>query len=270
MDIKYVLKNNQVLRTLIRPVMNHRRKIELQEYARSGDSKRIRELKGIHEGKRCFIIGNGPSLKSSDLDAIKDEITFGMNRVYDIFNDTSWRPTYYLAVDNDFLLNEKKRLSSIGADKEFLAFDMGIPMDDIGADAIRIFEYTDFKTNKWNDRTAHISEDVSKYFSVGYTVTFTAIQLAIYMGIREIYLLGVDFNYSVVRDEKGKVHEDKSVKDYFSGKKFASTVLNYNSVLYAYQVAREYADKHNIKIYNATRGGKLEVFERIDLDDVIG
>ena len=38
--------------------------------------------------------------------------------------------------------------------------------------------------------------------------------------------------------------------------------------LLAYQAAREYADRHGIKIYNATRGGKLEVFERVDFDSL--
>lgn len=33
-----------------------------------------------------------------------------------------------------------------------------------------------------------------------------------------------------------------------------------------FEKAREYADGHGIKIYNATRGGKLEVFERVNFD----
>jgi hypothetical protein len=37
----------------------------------------------------------------------------------------------------------------------------------------------------------------------------------------------------------------------------------------AYREAKKYADLHNIKIYNATRGGMLEVFERVDLDKVL-
>lgn len=44
-----------------------------------------------------------------------------------------------------------------------------------------------FIINRYNDRTSHISENISDHFSCGYTVTFSAIQLAIYMGIREIY-----------------------------------------------------------------------------------
>ncbi len=268
MDIKYLLKNNQLFRGIIKPYMDLKRKTELKKYANSQDAKKLKYLKDRHQGERCFIIGNGPSLKQEDLDLLQTEITFGMNRIYEIYPQTQWRPTYYMAVDNDFLLGNKKELNNIGAQIEFLAIDINVPIDDISANVIRILEHTDFKLNKWNDRSSHISEDVSQYFSVGYTVTFTAIQLAIYMGIKEIYLLGVDFNYSVVRDEKGKVHKDTTVKDYFSGQKYASTVLNYNSVLYAYQKAKEYADTHNIKIYNATRGGKLEVFERKSIDSV--
>ena len=37
----------------------------------------------------------------------------------------------------------------------------------------------------------------------------------------------------------------------------------------AYMAAHQYADSHGIKIYNATRGGELEVFERVELDGML-
>ncbi len=39
-------------------------------------------MHNIHHGQRCFIIGNGPSLQRTDLTKLKDEFTFGMNRIY--------------------------------------------------------------------------------------------------------------------------------------------------------------------------------------------
>ena len=39
---------------------------------------------------------------------------------------------------------------------------------------------------------------------MGYTVTFTALQLAFYMGFKEIVLLGIDFTYPVARNGAGK------------------------------------------------------------------
>ncbi len=50
--------------------------------------RQLAALKDIHRGERCFIIGNGPSLKQTDLSRLKDEFTFGMNRFYLMF--PSW------------------------------------------------------------------------------------------------------------------------------------------------------------------------------------
>lgn len=269
MDIKYALKNNFILRAAIKPYIDYFRTKELKRYSHSTDSAYIHTLKDKYLGKRCFIVGNGPSLNTADLELISSEYSFGTNRIYKIFGETEWRPDFYFAVDNSFIESSWRELLSLNIGHMFLATDANFDFSVFGDKATRIFEYTKFKVNMWNDMTAHISTDVSKYFSVGYTVTFTAIQMAMYMGFRDIYLIGVDFDYSVTRDKKGRIKKNDSVKDYFFGEKYKSTVLNYNSALNAYEVARKYADSHNIKIYNATRGGKLEVFERADLNKVI-
>lgn len=266
--IKYRLKNNFAIRTVISPYMNYKREKELKRYEKSEDSHLITSMKDKHKGDRCFIIGNGPSLRVDDLERLRGEYTFGANRIYEIFDQTKWRPTYYFAVDNSFIEAEIDRLNAFELNKLFLAADESLDLSRI-KNAIRIFEYTKFKVNKWNDTTAHISEDVSQYFSVGYTVTFTEIQAAIYMGFKEIILLGIDFCYSSVRDKRGRIHTNEGVMDYFSGKKYESTVLPYYSNLYAYKAAKKYADEHDIKIINATRGGKLEVFERVNIDEII-
>ena len=44
--------------------------------------QRLGALQDIHKGERCFIIGNGPSLKQTDLTKLKNEYTFGLNRIY--------------------------------------------------------------------------------------------------------------------------------------------------------------------------------------------
>ena len=268
-DIRYKLTNSFVIRFLMKPYMDYKRKKAYDLYQESNDSKYLKTLHNIHNGKRCFIIGNGPSLKIEDLEKINNEYTFSANRIFKIFDKTTWRPTYYLAVDPNFIRSNCLELDNYDFGEMFLGTDMNFDMSVFQHKATRIFEYTKFKVNKWNDLTAHVSEDISKYFSVGYTVTFSSIQLAIYMGFKEIYLLGVDFSYSVVRDANGKIHKDNSVKDYFFGEKFSETVQSYNSTLHAYEIAKEYADSHNIKIYNATRGGKLEIFERVKFDEII-
>ena len=37
---------------------------------------RLRAMKNIYNGGRCFVIGNGPSLRNEDLRMLKNETTF--------------------------------------------------------------------------------------------------------------------------------------------------------------------------------------------------
>ena len=46
------------------------------------------KLKDVYSGKRCFIIGNGPSLKISDLEMIMNEVTMSCNSTIDLFEKT--------------------------------------------------------------------------------------------------------------------------------------------------------------------------------------
>lgn len=264
----YALKNNKIFRFTIKPLMDVYRTNRNKRYYKSDDSMIIQSLKDKHKGERCFIIGNGPSLTAEDLDKLKDEITFAANRIYNIFAKTKWRPTYYIAVDSDFIKYNYEMIKSIQSEYIFLSNIYQIPLNDKPKNIVYINEYAKFPINKWNDTSAFVSEDVSRFFSIGYTVTFTAIQLALYMGVKEIYLLGVDFNYSNIRDSKGRIIKNDSIEDYFDGKKYHSSVLNYNSALHAYEAAAKYCENQNIRICNATRGGKLNVFKKVNFEDV--
>ena len=93
------IKDIPQIRALVCPYLDRKRKRSYDRYLRSPDHFYLQTLKGIHEGKRCFVIGNGPSLCPEDLDLLCGEYTFAANRIYNIFDRTSWRPTYYLTVD---------------------------------------------------------------------------------------------------------------------------------------------------------------------------
>ena len=270
MDLRFLLQENVLVRFLMKPYMDIKRKREFSLYQHSSDSNYIKTFKNKYEGGRCFIVGNGPSLRIEDLEAIRNEYSFGANRIYNLFSSTTWRPTFYMSVDLDVLRHSWQELDTYDFNEMFLATPLDFDMSLFKNKATRIFQDPRFVVNKYNDLTAYISEDVSKVFSVGYTVTFTAIQFAIYMGFKEIYLIGMDFNFSTKREKSGKITKDDSVQDHFYAKKYQATVpFFYDNNLYAYNVAREYAEKHGIRILNATRGGKLEVFERVNMDELI-
>jgi hypothetical protein len=95
------------------------------------------------------------------------------------------------------------------------------------------------------------------------------LQMAVYMGFKEIYLLGVDCNYASIIDENGKIQTNNLIKDhFFDDNKETEIFANVNNQVLSYKAAEKYCRENGIKIYNATRGGKLEVFERIDFNKI--
>ena len=90
------------------------------------------------------------------------------------------------------------------------------------------------------------------------------------MGFKEIYFIGVDHHFQISQNNKGEIIVDNTVKDYFSDKynedKANLFIPNTEKSTLAYIALKDECDKRGIKVYNATRGGKLEVFPRVEFD----
>lgn len=219
-------------------------------------------LKNIHEGERCFIIGNGPSLTAEDLDKIKAEYSFASNKIYKIFPKTQWRPTYYCASDNGIIDESIDEINSLSVNKKFLSLNYLVynkKPKSYFKDAI-IFRET--YPHKMNFDNPIFSDDITKGIACGNTVTYIMIQIAVYMGFKEIYLLGVDHGLP-------KGYTQNTQNHFYADEKHDKTICDFNISTASYQKSEDYAKLHNIKICNATRGGNLEVFERIDLNKVV-
>jgi hypothetical protein len=222
-------------------------------------------FKGRHDGQRCFIIGNGPSLLPSDLDRLKREMTFATNQIYLIFGKTEWRPTYYMAADFLTLKNYEKINKSVKGIKFFnadgVAQTEGFRCDDayfFGTDYI--IEHRPYPYNR-----PYFSESPDR-LCYGGTVTYSCIQMAAYMGFEDIILLGMDHRYRFMLTYDNAFIES-DVQEHFYAQSIPSG-FSLDEVNDAYETARTYADGHGIRIRNATRGGKLEVFERVDFDSL--
>lgn len=235
------------------------------QFPLSQNARNLKILKNKHLGKRCFIIGNGPSLKAEDLEKLKNEITFAFNRIYYVFDQTDWRPTYYCSEDDKTIFKSKDEINKLDLENKF--FPVNFPWD--YKIHLKTATYYIFKVGDGIVEPG-FSEDIVKGIYWGNTVAYTAIQMAVYMGIREIYLLGIDHNFSKMINDKGEIVIDETAKDYFlenyNEDKDELYIPNIEISTRAFTAAKKFADKNNIKIYNATLGGKLEVFERVDFD----
>ena len=271
------LRENKFVRFLTLPAARIQAKIRTRRFQKSEDSQYLKGLKDIHKGERCFIIGNGPSLLPKDLDTLlkAGEICFASNRIYNIYSQTSWRPTYYMCVDIFVAVDEIDNIKRIGEYPKFINYKCAAhgraPTDHIHylctSDRVILDPY------KMASDT--LSSDLSKCGTRTGTVTVNAIELAIYMGFKTIYLLGVDNNYSVKRLKDGTIFVDPSVQSsYFKGaegsKNPETSIQTVEYLNESYEVAKKFSKEEGVKVYNATRGGKLETFERVDFDELMG
>lgn len=220
--------------------------------------KDIKKFYNCHKGKRIFIVATGPSLRIADLEKLYEhqEITISMNYIYYIFSNTKWRPDYYVASDGNMIrAYESLKSPELWFEKTEKFFSDNY---------LKFWEkkrdntYHCYKQEQNPDRI-EFSSDFSEVVYSGLTVTYTCLQLAVYMGAKEIYLLGTDFCFS---------KNFNSQNDHFYGKGDKWYTFDYDFVQKAYEVAKSYAESNRIKIYNATHGGMLEVFERVDFESL--
>ena len=217
---------------------------------------------GRHRGQRCFIMGNGPSLGQMDLAPLANEITFGLNRIYLLFDRLPFRPSYFVAV-NELVLGQF-------------------------ADDIRRLPMPKFLN--WNQRRHFAQDDPSTCFvktrlglhdtfgddprhplSAGGTVTYVALQLAYFMGFSEVILIGVDHSFAdtgtpnTTEVRRAERDENHFHPDYFpKGSKWQLPDLLRSEMAYA--LARRAFEADGRRVLDATEGGQCPVFERAAFD----
>jgi hypothetical protein len=222
-----------------------------------------------HPGGRCFIIGNGPSLTMADLDKLKSELTFASNKIYLAFDRTNWRPNYYVVEDDHMIRQNHEHIRQMKGVVKFV--------NHVWWDHFRHEPETVLYPLEMLDQSEFPRFSANAYDSVycGYMVTYVSLQLAFFMGFTEVYLLGVDFDYNLPPQASGSILHgadhpiDHFTSDYFKpGESLHPPRLD--RAERAMICAQKFYEAHGRKIWNATRGGKLEVFERISLEQVLG
>ncbi len=227
--------------------------------------RRLAELKDIHKGKRAFIIGNGPSLKQTDLTKLKNEFTFGMNRFYVFFPELGFTTTYFCSI-NDLVIEQFAGDILALPIPRFLAWRSHRHFSkDLQLSNIPTFIYTSYTGPR-------IVSDVTGRVWEGATVTNFAIQLAFHMGFEKVILIGVDHNFTSKGDANKTVVSQGDDPNHFMPNYFGKGVkwqlpdLDTSEV--GYIMAREAYRKAGRQIVDATVGGKLTVFPKVDYNSL--
>lgn len=232
------------------------------------DTQAIQELKNIHEGKRIFIIASGPSIREDDILKLKDEITIGVNGVIALYEKIGWVPTYYCLSDISVYENYEDKINKAEIQKALFGINLKKYRDRM---SFKPFWYDFYLKGSLRPLTLKnvkknicFSKDIFKegVDLSGLMISTHALQFAVYMGASEIYLYGFDC-YS--GNKKHFDDKDENTNDEL----YSDDRKRMNDISFAfYEKAREYAEQKGINIYNATHGGILEVFERINFDSI--
>ncbi len=243
----------------------------------SQNSHKLRALKNRYRGQRCFLIGNGPSLSSRDLEMLAGETCFGCNLIYKTFDVTSWRPAFYFMQDAVYVRSKEAEIWEALGDAMVVA-NSGC----YGAIRDKQKENLVFVNSAFSEGYHVVGNLLNYYETNNGTVMVLMIEAAMYMGFSEIYLLGVDCSNALAGDSSHFISGYMDDSDNEKMARRAKTRVTGNAMsqeelglyyrdrsIYAYHKLRQYADAHGFHIYNATRGGYLEEFERANLDDVV-
>lgn len=228
--------------------------------------ERLASLKDIHQGKRAFIIGNGPSLKNTDMSKLRGEITFGMNRLYLMFPELGFSTTY-LSVVNDLVIEQTASdLATLDIPK-FLTWRSRRYFQDLqfSASNLPTFLYTAYDSPSF-------SRDVRWRVWEGATVTYVTMQLAFHMGVSEAILIGVDHNYETKGKPNTTITSAGDDPNHFNpsyfGKGFRWQLPDLETSEIAYRIARKAYEQAGRRIVDATVGGKLTIFEKVDYNSL--
>lgn len=222
----------------------------------SGVRKKNRELGKKRSGDRCYILGLGPSLRDVDLHKLEGDI-FATNGYVLCDEKDRVRPDFYCLVDGAFYEGGNGILKAARAAYPDATFLLN------GKFRNAVEKSADAPINKYffymwaGPFSARRELDCSKLTPLAGNVVCFAIMAALYMGYREIVLLGCDFNSFARR---------KSEHCYIESDDSRRIGMDYELFCYSF-VARthielaKYAQNHGVKIVNATAGSLIDAYE---------
>ncbi|MCU0390530.1 MAG: DUF115 domain-containing protein [Thermoflexibacter sp.] len=224
---------------------------------------RLKSMINQYKGKKAVILCNGPSLLKVDFDLLMKSgvYTFGLNKINLLFEKTEFRPSFIAAV-NHLVLEQNQDF--------YNQTDIPLFLESYGQKFVKSRPNVTFIKETYQQSFAR---DCSISVYSGYTVTFVAMQLAYHIGFDQIALVGCDHNFVTKGHANQAVVSEATDPNHFDPRYFSGGVKWHLPDLFqsevSYQMAKEVYEASQRKIYNCTEGGKLEIYERLPLQDFL-
>lgn len=222
---------------------------------------RLQQFRDLYKGERCFVIGNGPSLNNTDLSKLKNEYTFGMNRIFLMFEELGFSTTFFVSMNDLVIEQSVEEIQRLEIPKfvNWRARKWLQPQEDL------YFLYATYAGPKFARQATHRLWE-------GATVTYVSLQLAYYFGFSEVILIGVDHSFTTQGAPNTTITSQGDDPNHFHpkyfGKGFRWQLPDLETSEIAYTMARQAFEKDDRRVVDATVGGKLTVFPKVDYDSL--
>lgn len=260
------MQNNSIAFKLIEIVRPIRYYFESLLYKKSSNKKSkdaLNSLNGKYKGKPLIIVGNGPSLNKTPLHDFKEIPAIGMNKINLLFDKTEWRPSIVIS-SNPLVIKQNNDFWKSSNIPIFLSWKNHWLLD----------RFVKRKANFYLQvNNKEFQKDITKGIGAGSTITYAAMQFAYYMGANPVILVGVDHSFAVKdTDKKGAIVKSKSKDESHFDPNYFGTgtwwqLPDLDDSEAAYLRAKEVFEDDNRQILDASIGGKLNVFEKISIDE---
>lgn len=217
---------------------------------------RLRNLKDRHAGERAVLVANGPSLNKMDLSFLRRETVIGLNKIYLGVRRFGFYPKYLVAVNEKVIRQSAAEISAMRCVK-FIS-ERGADVIPEGALTYHIATLAPAE---------RFCRDIERGVHEGSTVTYAALQVAYYLGFRELVIIGMDhrFEYTGAPNETRRMHgpdPNHFSPEYFSGQHWDNPDLERSEE--SYGIARGVFEADGRRIIDATLDGACNVFEKRD------
>ena len=241
------------------------------------DSADLAVFRDRHRGERVVIIGNGPSLNDCDLTRLKGEYTIAVNGIFYAADRMGFDPSYFVVEDTAVMKDNVDAIKAYEAGHKFFPSIYRRSVGEAPNVSYFMMNRGFYERRSPDFCIPKFSLNPEQRIYSGQSVTIINLQLAYLMGFAEVILIGMDFSYTI--PDSAEVAGDVITSrgddpnhfhpDYFGpGKVWKDPKLD--RVLANYALAKEIFEADGRRILNATKGGRLELFERVDYDTYVG
>lgn len=233
-------------------------------------------LKNRHLGQRCFIVANGPSAKHIDLSSLRGEAVFSVSNGYLHAGYAEMAPLYhcvpqitYGVMTEDDVLNWFKEMhQGIGNAELFLNETEAALVKQHGLFPGRKLHYLSLQRS-FDELDELRIIDIAQPIPRVESVPIMALMLAMYLGFREIIIIGVDHDswrtghYNYAFQPQAVANKDLSVTS--QGQILTPNYDTFQSLARLWRQYRRLANiasANGIKVMNAGFDGELDEFPR--------